>query len=67
MGSIETPPEQPSELPKYPAINDDRGAEADPHRGPTRKAARWPFALVIAVILVIVALHLTGILGPGLH
>ena len=68
MGVAETPPERSSELPKYPAKDDDRAAEADLQGGSTRRAPRWPFALiVVVVILVVVVLHLTGILGPGLH
>jgi len=67
MGADETPPEQSSELPKYPLKDDDRAAEADLQGGSTRKTPRWPFALIVVVILVIVVLHLTGILGPGLH
>jgi hypothetical protein len=66
MSAAETPLEQSSELPKYPAKDDDRGTEADPHGRSTQKAPRWPFALVIVVILVVVMLHLTGIIGPGL-
>jgi len=67
MSPAETPPAQSSELPKYLAINDDRGAKADLNKGSNPKAPRWPFALIVVAILVIVVLHLTGILGPGLH
>jgi hypothetical protein len=54
--------------PPYPDTGDDTGAKSD--RGsPT--GTRWGMLLiwiiVIALVLLVLALHLTGAMGPGLH
>ncbi|MGH3031033.1 MAG: hypothetical protein ACRDNE_09770 [Gaiellaceae bacterium] len=55
--------------PRYPDTGDDTGVGAG--RGSAASRPRWVpvLGLVIAVALVLlfVVLHLTGILGPGAH
>jgi hypothetical protein len=65
MGAAEKPPEPSGKLPHYPLPEDDGGAGAD------QNTPRWVFPLVIVGVLLlgvlVVVLHLTGIMGPGLH
>jgi hypothetical protein len=54
--------------PPYPGIGDDSGAQSD-RVSPT--STRWGmlmiWLIVIALVLLVLALHLTGVMGPGLH
>jgi hypothetical protein len=63
-----TEPKPPADHP-YPGSDGDSDAETK--RGSTTKRPRWVtvfwIAVAIALPLLIVILHLTGILGPGLH
>ena len=58
-----------ADLPPYGDTGDD--ACVGPDRGSTTSIPRWVtvFGIVIAIVLLllIVVLHLTGTLGPGLH
>ncbi|HKA50872.1 MAG TPA: hypothetical protein VKK19_14895 [Candidatus Dormibacteraeota bacterium] len=54
-----------ADLPSYPEAHTD--LDTRPDRESTRSAPRWVFVVAIVVVLLIVVLHLTGILGPGLH
>lgn len=56
---------QISDLPSYPEARTDH--DTHPDRGSTQSAPRWVFVVAIVVVLLIAVLHLTGILGPGLH
>lgn len=56
-----------ADLPPSPEVRFDDYAEAGPDGHRTERAPLWVFAIAIVVGLLIVALHLTGILGPGLH
>lgn len=56
---------QMADLPSYPEAHTD--LDTRPDRESTRSAPRWVFVVAIVVVLLIVVLHLTGILGPGLH
>jgi hypothetical protein len=53
----------------YSGSGDDTGV--GPDHGATASAPRWVkvgvVVLVIALVLLMVALHLTGVMGPGLH
>jgi hypothetical protein len=55
--------------PRYPQDEEDTGA--GPDRGAGSSTPRWVFVfgiiIAIAVIGLIVLLHLTDILGPGVH
>lgn len=56
--------------PPYPGTGGDTGAESD--RRSTTRASRWVFvvgiAIMIALVLLIVVLHLSGIIGgPRAH
>lgn len=59
------------DLPRYSGTGDDSGDDSGPDRKSTTPAPRWVSVLgiviAIALLLLIVALHLTGTLGPGLH
>jgi hypothetical protein len=52
--------------PPYPETNDDTGAE--PERGPAAGTPRWMsvlgIAIVVLVVLMLFALHLSGGVGP---
>jgi hypothetical protein len=65
MGAVEKPPDPSGELPHYPLADDDGGAGTDQH------TPRWVFPLVIVgvvlIVVLLVVLHRTGIMGPGLH
>lgn len=54
-----------ADLPSYPEARTDH--DTHPDRGSTQSAPRWVFVVAIVVVLLIAVLHLTGILGPGLH
>jgi hypothetical protein len=57
-----------ADLPPYPGANDDAGPRPD--RGSTTRTARWVYlSWIIGIVLVLlfVALHLTGTIGPGRH
>lgn len=56
-----------ADLPAFPDANIDQDTGAGPDCGSTQSAPRWLFVIAIAVVLLIVVLHLTGILGSGLH
>jgi hypothetical protein len=49
----------------------EHDASPGPHRGPPNSTPRWGLVLgiilAIALIGLIVFLHLTGTLGPGVH
>ena len=53
----------------YPDTDDEGGA--GPKRGATTGTPPWAYVLgivlAIALIALIIVLHLSGILGPGLH
>jgi hypothetical protein len=53
--------------PSYPDTGDDTGVRPD--RGSATSTSRWVLVvgIVIAVVLLLVVLHLTGVLGPGAH
>lgn len=53
--------------PTSPDVHFDDDAEAGPDGHRTERVPLWVFAIAIVAGLLIVALHLTGILGPGLH
>jgi hypothetical protein len=57
-----------ADLPSHPDT-DDAGVEPD--RGPTTRTPRWVTVVGIIVAIVVfvlfIALHLTGVLGPGGH
>jgi hypothetical protein len=54
--------------PPYPDTGDDIGATSDCG---TPASTRWGMLLiwliVIALVLLLLALHLAGVMGPGLH
>ena len=50
---------------RYPNPDEDTGLGAN--RESTTSTPRWGLVMAIVFILLIVVLHLTGILGPGLH
>jgi hypothetical protein len=56
-------------LPRYPDTEDDTGAEPD--RRSAAGAPRWirvlGIVIAILVVLTLVALHLSGAIGPGVH
>lgn len=58
-----------ADLPSHPDTDNTAGRE--PGRGPTTGTPRWVTVLGIIVAIVVVvllaALHLTGVLGPGGH
>jgi hypothetical protein len=58
-----------ADLPSHPDTDNDGGGR--PERGPTTGTPRWLSAagIIIALVLVVLlaALHLTGVLGPGAH
>jgi len=56
-----------ADLPAFPDAHIDHDTGAGPDRGSTQSAPRWVFVIATAVVLLIVVLHLTGILGSGLH
>ncbi len=52
--------------PPYPNAGDDAGADPDATNG----TSRWMYLLVaigVLVVVLFVALHLAGVLGPGAH
>lgn len=55
--------------PRYPESEEDTGVSPD--RGAASNTPRWMFVLgiiiVIALVGLMVLLHLTGTLGPGVH
>ena len=56
-----------AELPRHPDASDGGGAP-DGRTSPLRP--RWAYALVlviVAALVLMVALHLAGVLGPGSH
>ncbi|MHB8645649.1 MAG: hypothetical protein ACYDAR_07660 [Thermomicrobiales bacterium] len=61
------------DLPRYSGTDDDSGDDTGmgPGRRPPTGTPRWisVLGIVIAIVLLllIVILHLSGILGPGLH
>jgi hypothetical protein len=56
--------------PAYPNTGNDTGRGPDRHDEPAT-TGRWASRLVIAVVaalfVVILILHLTGVVGPGAH
>jgi len=58
---------QTADPPSYPDAHIEHDTGWDPDRGSTPSAPRWMFVIAIVVVLLVVVLHLTGILGPGLH
>lgn len=57
-----------ADLPSYPDSGDDRGA--DPDHGSATSRPWWVYAIwILGIVLVVlfVALHLTGAVGPGGH
>ncbi len=56
-----------ADLPSYPDADTDHDTGERPGHGSTQSAPRWVFVIAIVVVLLMVVLHLTGILGPGLH
>ena len=55
--------------PRYPENEEDAGV--NPDHGAARSKPRWVFVLgiliAIALVLLIVLLHATGVVGPGAH
>jgi hypothetical protein len=53
--------------PSYPRTSDSAGAEADDSASPKRprRAVIAVWAAVIALFLLMLILHLTGVVGPG--
>jgi hypothetical protein len=55
--------------PRYSETDEDAGT--GPDRGAASSPPRWVFVLgmiiAIALVVLIVLLHLTGTLGPGVH
>ncbi|MHB8574447.1 MAG: hypothetical protein ACYDCQ_03860 [Dehalococcoidia bacterium] len=60
-----------ADLPPYPDTPDSNADTGAGHnRSPTTSRSRWVYALWIggvAIVLLVVALHLTGVIGPGSH
>jgi hypothetical protein len=58
-----------ADLPSHADTCDDSGV--GPDRGSTTRTPRWKsvVGIIIAIVVVVlfVALHLTGVLGPGAH
>jgi hypothetical protein len=58
-----------ADLPSHPDTDNNAGRE--PGRGPTTGTPRWVnvvgIVLAILVVGLLVALHLTGVLGPSGH
>ena len=56
-------------MPPYSDTDDQRGA--GPTRGATAGTPPWVYVLgivlAIALVVLVIVLHLSGILGPGLH
>ena len=59
-----------ADLPSHPDTGSG-DAGADPDRRPTPRRPRWTsvagITLGIALVVLFVVLHLTGVLGPGGH
>jgi hypothetical protein len=56
--------------PPYPDTGNDTGAGPDRDKEPAttgKWAGRLVIALVAALVVVILILHLTGVVGPGAH
>lgn len=55
--------------PPYPDAGDDAdvGTDREPTAGVPRWAAVAGIAIAIILLLLIVALHLSGVIGPGVH
>ena len=55
--------------PRDPKTGEDTGAGAD--RGAASRPRRWVFVLgiiiAIALVVLMVVLHISGTLGPGVH
>jgi hypothetical protein len=55
--------------PRHPQTEDTTGV--GPDRGAANSTPRWAFVLgiivAIALVVLMVLLHLTGTLGPGVH
>ena len=55
--------------PRFPKTEEDTGVDAD--RGTVSRRSRRVFVLgiiiAIALVVLMIFLHLTGILGPGAH
>ena len=55
--------------PPYPDSDDDTGA--GPDRGPATGGPRWMSVLkviiAIALLVIVLVLHLSGVIGPGSH
>lgn len=58
-----------ADVPPYTATDDEGGT--GPDRGATTGTPPWVYVLgivlAIALVALIIILHLSGILGPGLH
>jgi hypothetical protein len=56
-------------LPSHPDTDNNAGRE--PGRGPTTGTPRWVtvVGIIIAIVVVVLlaALHVTGVIGPGAH
>jgi hypothetical protein len=51
--------------PHYPDTGEDTGAEREPLPGRLRRGSVAVILFVVAVLLAILVLHLTGTVGPG--
>ena len=58
-----------ADLPSHPDTDNNAGRE--PGRGPTTGMPRWVtvVGIIIAIVVVVLlaALHVTGVIGPGAH
>jgi hypothetical protein len=55
-----------ADLPSHPDTN-DRGAGPEPSTGTPRWKSVVGIIVAIVVVALFIALHLTGVLGPGGH
>ena len=57
-------------MPDMPRHPNARGSGAPPRDQPTGRRAWWVYALgvaLVALLLLMVVAHLTGMIGPGSH